>query len=238
MPQLICKDLAIGYSGDIITNSITFSVSKGDYLCVVGENGAGKSTLVKTLLGIIPPMSGSIEFSDGLRPNEIGYLPQQTAIQRDFPASVCEVVRSGLANRSGFRPFYNKRERDLANENMEQLGILSISDKCYRELSGGQQQRVLLARALCATRRLLLLDEPISGLDPHAARELYQLIHKLNRESDISIIMISHDVNVAIRDASHVLHLAGHPLYFGDREGYINSDVGRLFLRCEGGEKF
>ena len=235
--QIICRNVSLGYEGHIVSEGIDFTVSQGDYLCIVGENGAGKSTLMKTLLGLHPPLSGKIEFSDGLKQNEIGYLPQQNHFQRDFPASVQEVVISGCLNRCGLRPFYCRTEHEMARANMEKLGIWPLRERCYRELSGGQQQRVLLARALCATRRLLLLDEPVSGLDPSATAEMYAIIRRLNRDEGITVLMISHDVFAAAREANHILHLAHRPLFFGSTEDYHRSDVGRAFLRMEGGEQ-
>ena len=192
MSFITVKNLEVGYEKKTITEPINFKVDRQDYLCIVGENGAGKSTLMKTLLGLIKPVGGEIIFGDGLKANEIGYLPQQTVVQRDFPASVREIVLSGCQARAGFRPFYNKEEKKLAEENMERMGITGLADSCYRELSGGQQQRVLLARALCATRKVLLLDEPVSGLDPKVTADMYGLIDGLNRDG-ITIIMISHD---------------------------------------------
>lgn len=231
MAQLKCDQLVLGYGNNPVSRDISFEINQGDYFCIVGENGAGKSTLVKTLLGLTPPLGGSISFGDGVKQSDIGYLPQQNAYQRDFPASVEEVVLSGCLNRVGLRPFYNKEEKSTAMSTMEELGILHLRKKCYRELSGGQQQRVLLCRALCATRKILLLDEPVSGLDPSASAELYQLIRKLNRHSGITVIMISHDVVVASQDATHVLHMGNKPMFLGTAEAYRQSDVGRVFLR-------
>ena len=225
--QIICKNVSLGYENHIVSEDIDFTVAQGDYLCIVGENGAGKSTLMKAMLGLHPPLSGKIEFSDGLKQNEIGYLPQQ----------VQEVVISGCLNRCGLRPFYRRAEREMARVNMEKLGIWPLRERCYRELSGGQQQRVLLARALCATRKLLLLDEPVSGLDPSAAAEMYAIIRRLNREEGITVLMISHDIFSATREADHILHLAHRPLFFGSTEDYRRSDVGRAFLRAEEGER-
>lgn len=235
--QIICKNVSLGYENHIVSEGIDFTVAQGDYLCIVGENGAGKSTLMKAILGLHPPLSGKIEFSDDLKQNEIGYLPQQNHFQRDFPASVQEVVMSGCLNRCGLRPFYSHTERRLAHRSMEKLGVESLRERCYRELSGGQQQRVLLARALCATRKLLLLDEPVSGLDPSATAEMYAIIRRLNREEGITVLMISHDVFAATREADHILHLAHRPLFFGSTEDYRKSDVGRAFLRVEEGER-
>ncbi|MBQ6206569.1 MAG: metal ABC transporter ATP-binding protein [Oscillospiraceae bacterium] len=219
MAQLSCQDVALGYEGREIVGNLTFSVNAGDYLCIVGENGSGKSTLMKTILGLRAPMRGEIRVGDGLKKNEIGYLPQQTAVQRDFPASVREIVLSGCQSRAGLRPFYTRDEKRLAAENMEKLGIAGLSGRCYRDLSGGQQQRVLLARALCATRKLLLLDEPVSGLDPKVTAELYRLIADLNANDGITVIMISHDISAALRYATHILHI-GDEIFFGTRAEY------------------
>ena len=235
MALITCREVSLGYEGNAIVTGLDFSVETGDYLCIVGENGAGKSTLMKTLLGLIPPIGGVIERGDGLRANEIGYLPQQTIVQRDFPASVREIVLSGCQGRMGRRPFYGKEEKRLATENMERMGIADLSDRCYRELSGGQQQRVLLARALCATRKVLLLDEPVSGLDPKVTAEMYRLIEQLNKEG-ITIIMISHDIGAAVTYAGRILHV-GRKTFFGTREEYLASDIGRRFLETEGGEE-
>lgn len=173
MAQIICRNLAIGYDGKAIVQNMNFSVNTGEYLCVIGENGAGKSTFMKTLLGLQPPIQGEILFGDNLKQNEIGYLPQQTEVQKDFPASVREIVLSGCQNQLGLRPFYNRKEKSYAEAILNKLQITDLAEQCYRELSGGQKQRVLLARALCATKKMLLLDEPVAGLDPKAAKEMY-----------------------------------------------------------------
>ena len=228
MALLTVRDLSLGYDGRVLLEHLRFSVDAGDYLCIVGENGSGKTTLMKTLLRLQPPLAGEIQTGDGLRRNEIGYLPQQTPVQRDFPASVREIVRSGCQAQCGSRPFYSRAERLLAEENMERMGVLPLAGRCYRTLSGGQQQRVLLARALCATRRLLLLDEPVTGLDPRATAELYQIISDLNREG-VTILMISHDIAAAVRYASHILHI-GNTVFFGTRADYLKSDAGKIFL--------
>ena len=235
MALLTAQELSLGYDSRVIVRDLSFRVNAGDYLCIVGENGSGKSTLMKTLLGLQPPLGGSIEAGDGLMQNEIGYLPQQTVVQRDFPASVREIVLSGCQGRCGLRPFYNAADRRLAAENMARMGISELANRCYRELSGGQQQRVLLARALCATRKLLLLDEPVSGLDPKVTAEMYELIASLNREG-VTVIMISHDIAAALRYASHILHI-GAAVFFGTKADYLQSDVGKLFLtQQKGGE--
>ena len=228
MALLTVQNLSFGYDQHAIISSLNFTVNEGDYLCIVGENGSGKSTLMKTLLGLREPISGQIIPGDGLKPNEIGYLPQQTIVQKDFPASVREIVLSGCQGRCGLRPFYNKAEKQLAEENMKRMGISGLANTCYRELSGGQQQRVLLARALCATRKILLLDEPVSGLDPKVTAEMYSLIQSLNREG-ITIIMISHDIAAAVQYASHILHI-GSQVFFGTKDDYVNSDLGKRWL--------
>lgn len=234
MAQITCENLKLGYDGKEILSGLSFSVSSGDYLCIVGENGSGKSTLMKTLLGLHSPMGGSITFGDGLKRSEIGYLPQQTLVQRDFPASVEEIVRSGCQGRCGLRPYYNKAEKQLARENIEKMGLKGLEKRCYRELSGGQQQRVLLARALCATQKLLVLDEPVTGLDPMATTELYGQIYHLNKIDGITVIMISHDVGAALQNASHILHI-GKRMFFGTREEFLRSEVGKYFALMHGG---
>ena len=236
MAQLICQDLCVGYDGKAVLQDLNFAVFSGDYLCIVGENGSGKSTLMKTILGLQQPVRGRILTLDELRKNEIGYLPQQTQVQKDFPASVREIVLSGCQGRCGSRPFYNKEEKQLAADAMEKMQIAQLAKRCYRELSGGQQQRVLLARALCATRKMLLLDEPVSGLDPKVTAEMYALIEKLNREDGITVIMISHDIATAVKYASHILHI-GDAVFFGTKTEYLQSPQGRLFAAEKGGDR-
>ena len=221
MAQLTCQKLCVGYDGKSVLQDLDFEVFAGDYLCIVGENGSGKSTLMKTILGLQMPISGRILTGDGLRKNEIGYLPQQTVVQKDFPASVREIILSGCQGRCGSRPFYNKKEKKLAADAMEKMQVAPLAKRCYRTLSGGQQQRVLLARALCATRKMLLLDEPVSGLDPKVTAELYALIQKLNYEDGITVVMISHDLNAALQYASHILHI-GDTVFFGTKAAYLN----------------
>ena len=234
MPQLTCSDLTLGYEGHAVLSGLNFSVNEGDYLCIVGENGSGKSTLMKTVLGLMKPMGGAIAWGEGMRENEIGYLPQQTAVQKDFPATVWEIVLSGCQGRAGKRPFYNREEKALARQNMEKMGITQFAKRCYRQLSGGQQQRVLLARALCATRKLLLLDEPVAGLDPKVTAEMYALIESLNREG-VTILMVSHDIAAAVRYASHILHV-GHEVFYGTVAEYRQTSQAKRFLAAEGGE--
>ncbi len=226
MSILSCNHVTLGYDGKEILTDVDFAVGRDSYLCVIGENGAGKSTLIKGLIGLIKPMKGTFVPGDGFKMNEIGYLPQQTDIQRDFPASVKEVVLSGCSNRLGGRPFYSAEEKELALEKMNAMGIYNLRKKSYQELSGGQQQRVLLARALCATKSLLLLDEPVTGLDPVATTELYELIDKINKEDKIAVIMVTHDLKAAQKYSNHILHLAHRQLFFGRTQEYVADENG------------
>ena len=232
MAQLKCTHLTLGYEGHPVLSDLSFEVGEGDWLCIVGENGAGKSTLMKTILGLIRPLSGSVEWGEGMKQTEIGYLPQQTEVQKVFPATVREIVLSGCQNRLGARPFYRREDRERARRAMERFQISDLGGRSYRSLSGGQQQRVLLARALCATRKLLLLDETVSGLDPRATREMYAAIQSLHAQG-ITVIMISHDLVPAVHHATHVLHV-GHHVFFGPRDAYAQSEEGRYFLSMEG----
>ena len=226
---LDCRDAALGYEGKPVWEHLSFQVLSGDYVCIVGENGSGKSTLVKSLLGLLKPLSGEIVRSPSLRSGAIGYLPQQTKAQKDFPATVTEVVRSGFLRSRGMRFFYTPKEKSTALMHMGKLGVLELKDRCYRELSGGQQQRVLLARALCAAGELLILDEPVTGLDPAAAQELYRTLEYLNKQEGIAIVAVTHDIRSALRYADHILH-AGHGTYFfGTAADYLTSPWGKRF---------
>ena len=217
MAQLICGNLTLGYNSNIVLENVSFSVEKGDYLCIIGENGSGKTTLMKTILRLQKPLEGQITTGDGVLPDEIGYLPQQTQVQRDFPASVWEIVLSGCQSRCGKRPFYNKEEKKLAVEAMKRMEIQDLAKHCYRELSGGQQQRVLLARALCAAQKMLLLDEPVSGLDPSVTQEMYELIEQLHKDG-ITIMMITHDVDAAKKYATKILKVQDKTAIFVTRD--------------------
>lgn len=228
MAQLTCKDLSLGYDGKTIIKDLNFSINKGEYLCILGENGAGKSTLMKAILGLKAPSSGQILLGDGLTRREFGYLTQQSEIQKDFPASVYEIVLSGFQGKCGLRPFYNKAEKNAAENAMEKMNILHLKKSCFRELSGGQQQRVLLSRALCATEKIIFLDEPVSGLDQNVSAELYSVIEELNREDMITIVMISHDIEGSLKYASHVLHI-GSQCFFGTKADYLKSELSLLF---------
>ena len=228
MSLIKIKNASLGYEGKTVVNDISVDIKEKDYICIVGENGSGKTTLMKALLGLLKPLSGSITYSDGLKQNEIGYLPQSSDIQRDFPASVQEVVLSGCLNKK-HTFFYSKEQKKTAAENMKLTGIYDLRKKCFRELSGGQRQRVMLARALCATHKLIILDEPVTGLDPMAMADMYALIKKLN-ESGITIIMVSHDVNSAVSNASKILHLAKNWYFYGTAHQYLHSDAGKRFI--------
>ncbi|RDU23786.1 metal ABC transporter ATP-binding protein [Anaerosacchariphilus polymeriproducens] len=230
MSLINCKNVSFSYEGRTVISNLNFEVEKGQFVCIIGENGAGKSTLIKGILQLKNPSSGSIFLGDGLKEKQIGYLSQQTIVQRDFPASVFEVVLSGRLNNQGFLPFYKKSDKDYAKKQLEFLEIGDLKNRCYRELSGGQQQRVLLARALCAGRKLLVLDEPVTGLDPVMSAEMYRLIEKLNKKEDRTIIMVSHDIKEAVVYATHILHLGKGQLFYGLKDDYIKSEVGKFFL--------
>lgn len=226
MSYIKCKDLSVGYEGNIVSQGINFNLEAGDYLCIVGENGAGKSTLMKTLLGLIPKLSGEMEYGEDLSKSDIGYLPQQTLLQKDFPASVREIVLSGHIGKGSLH--YSRIQKQIARESMEYMSISNLANKCYMDLSGGQKQRVLLARALCATSKLILLDEPVTGLDPKVTTDFYNLVKKLN-DDGISIIMVSHDIDSSIKYASHILHIAEKQLFFGETKDYIDSQAYKIF---------
>ncbi len=226
-----CKDVTLGYENKVVAKNLNFKIDQGDYLCVVGENGTGRSTLIKTLLGLIKPLNGEVIANvQGKNHKGVGYLPQQTQAQKDFPASVWEVVLSGVLNNDHRCPFYNKKDKAEAEKNMEKLNILDLKKRCYRELSGGQQQRVLLARALCATDSVLILDEPVTGLDPAASMEFYETIKDLNKKENVTIIMVSHDIKNALNYATHILHLEQENDFFGTVEEYKKSNVSNMFL--------
>ena len=234
---LTCKNVSFGYENIIAISDVSFSLKEGEYLCVVGENGSGKSTLMKGLLGLLKPLKGELILEEALQKSSIGYLPQQTDLQKDFPATVFEVVLSGCLKHRGFLPFCSKKEKETAMKNLKRLGMEEFKFRPYKELSGGQQQRVLIARALCATDRLLILDEPVTGLDPAATMELYQLIKHLNQKYQVAIIMVTHDIKSAVNQADLVLHLGQTQLFFGNVEKYKQSEIGTSFLNLEQGGK-
>ena len=233
MQQIVCENLTLGYDTKIILKDLNFEICKGDYLCILGENGTGKSTLIKSIAGLIKAMSGKILFENGTTSRDCGYLTQQSEIQRDFPATVKEIVMSGCQNRTGFRPFYNKAEKQMAKEAMEKLSITNFAKTCYKELSGGQQQRVLLARSFCAMKKILLLDEPVSGLDVNVSQEFYKILADLNNQEDITIVMISHDIESAVKYADKILHI-GKKNFFGSKKDYIKSEIYSSFRNTIG----
>ena len=231
---LVCGEaLAVGYERQEVVSNLNFTVRPGDYLCIIGENGAGKTTLIKTLIGVIKPISGKLELSPEIKKSGIGYLPQQTQIQKDFPATVLEVVLSGFQHKMGFRPFYSKKERQIAMENLKKLDISALAKRCFSQLSGGQQQRVLLARALCCTKEILLVDEPVAGLDVNATESMYEILRLMNEEG-VAIVMITHDVKSALRYASHIL-LVDKESFFGTKEDFLSSGLDAAHKHFIGG---
>ena len=233
--SITCDGVCFAYEAQTVVKNLSFSVRKGDYLFVVGENGSGKSTLIRGLLGLLRPASGVIT-REGIAPNEIGFLPQQQAAQKDFPASVFEVALSGRLGARGINPFYSRRDKEAAMANLAELGVANLSGRCFRELSGGQQQRVLLARSLCASKKMIVLDEPASGLDPLVTADMYRILGKLNRERQMTAIVVSHDIQSAVVFASRILHLKGEQLFFGTADEYSRSQLGMRFLSAESGE--
>ena len=233
-PELLaCRDVSLGYEGQSVLTHLDLSIREGDYLCIVGDNGSGKSTLLRGLLGLLPPQSGEIWRSAELKRGNLGYLPQQTQAQRDFPATVYEVVLSGCLNKKGMHFFYSPAQKSEALMNMGKLGVLELKDQCYRDLSGGQQQRVLLARALCAAHKLLILDEPITGLDPAAAQDLYKILAYLNQKEGMAIVMVTHDLKAALQSAQRVLHIGRHGVFLGSAAEYLASPQGRRFKEVD-----
>ena len=224
MALLSCKNVSLAYDGATVATDITFDVNDGDYLCILGRNGSGKSTLIKALAGLIKPADGQILYGDGLTARQVGYLPQATVIQKNFPASVREVVLSGTRSL-----FYSKKDKQKADEVLQLLGLTDIQKHSCSELSGGQLQRVLLARALCASTKLLLLDEPTAGLDKLVTEELYGIVNKLNREQGITVVIISHDIDTSLTDATHILHMDHRVLFYGTSDEYINSGKAKRF---------
>ena len=230
---IVCRDVSLGYEGRSVLSGLNLTISKGDYLCVVGDNGSGKSTLMRGLLGLLQPQIGHIEHAPALRHGAIGYLPQQTRAQRDFPATVLEVVLSGCLNRRGLHFLYTPAQRSETMMNLGKLGILELKDACYRDLSGGQKQRTLIARALCATDKLLILDEPITGLDPASTQDFYAVIRHLNRDEKVAVLMVSHDIGNIVTQANKILQLKQTVQFYGTVDEYKKSEFGREFL---GGE--
>ena len=240
MAYITCEGLTLAYEGRVVVRDLNFAIEPGDYICIVGENGSGKTTLVRTLVGLKKPSEGRIIFGDGLDRRDVGYVPQNIHTGKGFPATVYEVVSSGLLGRMGLRPFFTKEEKKKINAAMERLDIADIRDRCFRELSGGQRQRVQLARALCGAEKLIVLDEPASGLDPVITKQLYEIITDLNKTEGVTVIMVSHDILSAVHNASRILHLEKESSFFGTTEEYKENKMGQHFLgctcdRCRGG---
>ena len=233
MAQIICHDVTLAYDGKPVVTELNFSVAAGEWIAIVGANGTGKSTLVRALLGLLTPESGSIALGEGLSMRDIGYLPQQTPVQMDFPASVTEIVLTGHLGRHGISPFYSRKERAEARTLLCELGLESLALASYRTLSGGQQQRVLLARALLAAKRMLLLDEPTASLDPVATQEFYALVRRLRTEKGVTVLMVTHDLSVLKCDVDRILHLGQTPPFFGTFSEYAESDAGRAYLASQ-----
>jgi zinc transport system ATP-binding protein len=221
------RDLTVRYDRAIAIEKVSFDINEGDFFAIVGENGSGKSTLMKSILGVVKPMAGEIHFN-GVERKEIGYLPQQTIVQKDFPASVYEIVLSGFTGGRGFSVFYTKKEKLAAIANMELMDISALKRLSYRDLSPGQQQRVLLARALAAAKKVIMLDEPAAGLDPNISNEMYKLLNTLNAKK-ITVVMVSHDLHATVKLASHILHLAKRPLFLGKSADFIKSSFYKAF---------
>lgn len=230
MNLIECKNLSIGYNDKVICKDISFTVEKGDYICIIGENGCGKSTLLKTILGLNKSVSGKIKFDNNFNKNQIGYLPQQSEMQRDFPTVVKEIVMSGFLNKMGFRPFYNKSEKEKALKLMTQLNIIDHKNKSYKDLSGGQQQKVLLARALCATDELLVMDEPTNGLDMRSIKAFYDTIYKLNQENGITILMVTHNLDKVIEKATKIIYLKNTQVFMGSKDEFLESEYGKNYV--------
>lgn len=232
MQLLKCENIHMNYDSTKAVNGVSFTVDEGDFLCIVGENGAGKSTLLKGILGLQKISEGSVSFN-GIKKSEIGYLPQRTQVQKDFPAAVKEVVLSGRIGRKR-KLFYSAEDRQIAAENMETMKISDIRNKSFNELSGGQQQRVLLARALCATDRLLLLDEPTAGLDPFVTEDMYRLIEHLNSEHGVTVIMVTHDIKSAVKYANKILCMEHDGDFFGTTQEYLDTPAAKRILGGDG----
>lgn len=221
-----CKKLTVGYGDKVVCKDINFAVEKGQYVCIMGENGSGKSTLVKTILGLQKNLSGKVTFDKNFKRNRVGYLPQQNDLQKDFPATVNEIVLSGFLNSMGLRPYYKKSEKDKAKEVMDYLGIEDFGKRSFRELSGGQQQRVLLARALCATDEILFLDEPTNALDSRSINRFYKLLKDLN-DAGMTIVMVSHNVDKVLEYSSHIVYLKNTMLFAGTKSDFEKTDIAK-----------
>ncbi len=220
MSLIELKNLSLGYDNITVLKDINMVIEENDFICIVGPNGSGKSTLIKGILGLIKPSKGKIIYNN-LKQNFIGYMPQEVKIDSNFPASVYEIVLSGTLNRLGLKSFYTKREKQIADDNLKILGIENLKDKSFQDLSGGQRQKVLLARSLCATSKLLILDEPSNNLDAKSKQELYEIIVDLNKNHNITIIMITHDLDHDNLIGNKILSLRDDEIFFGTTEEFI-----------------
>lgn len=224
-PLLTCENITVKFGSRTVLEKLSFCVEPGDYLSVIGKNGSGKSTLIRCLLKLCPVTEGAVRTAEDFQRRDIGYLPQQSGIQKDFPATVEEVVCSGCLGHHRIFPFYTRADKEEAEKNMHRLGICELRRRSYRTLSGGQQQRVLLARALCATQKMLLLDEPVTGLDPGVSAEFYDIIRELNQQDSIAVIMVSHDIANGLKDAKHILYLDENTQYYAGAEEFRHSEI-------------
>lgn len=214
------KNLTLGYGSHVVLKNLNFKIDDGDFVCVVGPNGSGKSTLIKGILGLIKPIKGNVKFNN-LKQNFIGYMPQETVVDKNFPASCYEIVLSGTLNRLGFISFYTDNEKKIANESLKLLGISDLKDKNFCDLSGGQRQKVLLARSLCATSKLLILDEPSNNLDSKSKKDLYNIVSDLNKNRGITVIMITHDLDHNNLIGNKILSLREDDVFYGETNEFI-----------------
>ena len=220
MSLIEIRNLSLGYDKDIILKHVNLDIEENDFICIVGPNGSGKSTLVKGILGLIKPIKGKVKYN-GLKQNFIGYMPQETKVDANFPASVFEIVLSGTLNSEKYKMFYTKSQKETAMNNMKLLGIEKLKNKSFCDLSGGQRQKVLLARSLSATTKLLILDEPSNNLDSKSKSELYKTIIDLNKNHGITVIMITHDLDHDNLIGNKILSLRENDIFFGSVDEFI-----------------
>lgn len=230
---LECENLSVSFDGRKILDNVSFFVEERDFLCIVGENGTGKTTLTNAILGLVPISGGSIRLN-GISKSDIGYLPQKLKAESGFPASVSEIVLSGFVGKSFFRPFYSRMQRCKAEDSMKLLSVYELRRRSFSELSGGQQQRVLLARAVCASEKLVMLDEPVTGLDAASSDGFYKLIVHLNTDHGMAVIMVSHDIRRAVKYCGKVLHLGHGVQFFGSSGEYAKTELYARYAKAEG----
>lgn len=218
---LICRNLAVGYDGIRQCENISFTLHEGEHLSVIGRDGSGKTALVSAILGLDSPMEGEVTYCGGLKRSEIGCMPQNDMLMGN--ARVLDTVLAGCLGGMN-KWFVGRGEKQRAMDCLTELGAADLAARRMGELSGGQRQRVLLARALCSAERLLILDEPLRGLDAVAAEELLCLIHRIGEERNVSVIFINPPT-----PRGTVLHLAGKPVFYGTAEAYASSLPGQYF---------